>query len=541
MPYHVQKKGKKFCVVKGKTGEKGASIPGGCHPTQAEAVKHMRALYKNAKDASLLSHADAPEQTHAYIRLYFQEGELTVDGRTIDVNAINFNRNPPLPIRLQTIQPEHGGHALAEIAGVCTRVHRDGTVIIGDGVVDMRLPAGAQLVQMAMPGPNGEHPILQTWSPDLGAVLIDEESNAIDEDGTSPRDILEHVVEGTLIGFTVVAMPALGSAVFELQDAVGNTISAAPSRTVMEVPAAPHAQRTPVGAPVTANGGVVVVNNTLRDPSETAGIITTLLSPIAACAGPFAPPASFFAKQPLTELQRWVTITEDGHFFGHAAGFGECHIGYLDRCITIEEIADCRGEGNFEYAMGGGHVVTADGTRIGTGPIAVKGGHADKSLSWIKAMAHYDDPACVAADVCYYMDDFGVQFSGAIRPTATEAMIYALRASGVSLDARQINDSLRYLATCCVNTGGFPKVATRITASAEGDMKILALTGAGGPPLPSDDCNCGCAESKLISDDDDLRIQMKSLATIVAMVGLESAAFDSLTDRVFATLERRIS
>lgn len=43
MPWHIQKRGKKFLVVKGHTGEKGAVV--GTHPSKEKATAHLRALY----------------------------------------------------------------------------------------------------------------------------------------------------------------------------------------------------------------------------------------------------------------------------------------------------------------------------------------------------------------------------------------------------------------------------------------------------------------------------------------------------------------
>lgn len=381
------------------------------------------------------------------VRLYFAEGEASPDGRYINENAINFNRPPPFPFRLQTKQPESGGHAGAELAGVLTNAYRDGTTLVFEGPLDMKSNAG-QLAERLM-----REGFLQTWSPDLGDIVWDEEVTQMDVNGNPTRTVA-HVVSGTYLGGTAVALPALASAVMELLDDNGNVVTPALVRGV-------------------------------RAGGSSSNHIT-------ACGASEAPQAAFFEDPELAQLQRWTTITSEGRVFGHAAGFGECHIGFSDRCITIDQISDCRGDGNFEYAMPG-YVLTAEETMVGTGPIPIKGGHADKALSWQKALAHYDDPESVVADVVYGMDAHGVWFSGALRPTATKEQVYTLRASGVSLDAREIDGKLRYLATCCVNTAGFPKVSMRLAASAEtAEPRILALVAAGGAPQSfiTDECLC---------------------------------------------------
>lgn len=45
MPWKVYKDGDKFCVHKENDGQMGALVPGGCHPTEAQADRHLRALY----------------------------------------------------------------------------------------------------------------------------------------------------------------------------------------------------------------------------------------------------------------------------------------------------------------------------------------------------------------------------------------------------------------------------------------------------------------------------------------------------------------
>lgn len=47
-PYHIEKRGRQFVVVKTATGE---AVPGGAHSTKEKAVKHLYALEANVKDA----------------------------------------------------------------------------------------------------------------------------------------------------------------------------------------------------------------------------------------------------------------------------------------------------------------------------------------------------------------------------------------------------------------------------------------------------------------------------------------------------------
>lgn len=568
------------------------------------------------------------------IRLYFREGEKTPDGRVIDPNAVNFDRQPPYSIRLQTTQPESGGHAGAVVCGVITKIARDGTTIVADGFLDLTQPAGQQAFDLIT------NRTMQTWSPDLGDAVIDIERNTTDEDPNEATHLAElaHVVSATFLGATMVSMPALASAVVELLDHSGNITVPAPDRATLitdpvgvstdpeeskqvidrqdtsrfaetaeetfalhrhknkpsdvknhlkmmhgmfipsdlepdskdpneknepsedamhedhaalhdgdigNMPLQAYAAEDGYALDLTieemktrtfptdvrkkaAKSGTALPDGSFpipdvdalkrairaigraKDPAAAKAHIKkrakTLnqsklipsdwsldLEVISACAASEAPPAEFFTDPRLTELQRWVTVTPEGRVFGHSAGKDECHIGYFDRCVTIDMIEDYNGTGNFEYAMPG-YVITAEGTKVATGPIAVKGGHAAKGLRWQEALSHYDDPSSAVADVVYGRDEFGIWFSGAIRPHATTEQVHMLRASGVSLDAREINGQLRYLATCSVNTPGFPKATARIIASGDSEEpRVLALVG--GSPSPSyEDEDCGCED-----------------------------------------------
>lgn len=439
----------------------------------------------------ILADVEAMRPRATRIRLFYQEGEQTLDRRVIDIGATNFDRPPPWALRIQRVAPAEGGHANAELAGVLDAFYRDGPTLVLEGRIDLASEAGSELERLAYEG------FLQTWSPDLADAVIDVEEHVNDEDSdlADPAEQVAHFVSATFNGATVVAMPALASAVFELLDDEGRVLARSPKREVdTAAPTRTHVIERVVAAPVT-------------DLS------------ISACAGPTAPPPEFFTDPEFTELTRYVYISPEGRFTTHVASYDECHIGYLDRCITIREIADCRGEGNFEHAIQG-YVICSDGSRVSTGPVTIKGGHAPKGLSAAQAMAHYDDPDSAFADVVYGMDEFGCWASGRVRPTATEYQIDIARASGVSLDARQIGGKLRYLATCAVNTRGFTKASARLAASASGDLEILELVAAGGRPLPAPD-DCGCGKFDAVIDPGATANSISNTLTRLAIKSLE--------------------
>lgn len=61
MPYKVYEEDGKFCVHKHTGGNKGATVPGGCHPDKAKADAHMRALY-SATESEKKELTDAQEE-----------------------------------------------------------------------------------------------------------------------------------------------------------------------------------------------------------------------------------------------------------------------------------------------------------------------------------------------------------------------------------------------------------------------------------------------------------------------------------------------
>lgn len=506
IPWFIARKDGKHCVTKG-TKEAPEGVVA-CHPTHQQATAHMRALYRNVNENSttVMGTSDLQvitgpdeEKTGAAasrVRLYFREGERTSDRRVLDPHAINFNRLPPLPIRLQTTQPESGGHAGAEVCGVIDQITRDGLVIVCDGRLDLGSPAGQEASRLITSG------ILQTWSPDVGDVVKDMEILAEDEDGI-PQDFVEHVVEGELLGATIVALPALDSAVIELLDDSGNVIRPAPSRS--GPPATDAMTRTDDPVP----------HETVDEVAESAEL-PIRHSPVIACSGPANPPASFFSDPHLPDLQRYITITADGRVYGHLAGWGECHIGHTGVCIEPPR------EDNYSY-FHIGQVRTADGTLVATGPIALRGGHAELSATPTQAQSHYDDTDKAVMDVAVGPDPHGIWFSGSLRPDTTEEAVRRIMASGVSGDWREIDGSLRLIGICSVNTPGFPKV--RLAASAD-TPRVTALVAAGGRPQSSPDCGCGS---------DDLTEQVAALTRVVEEAGVIATAWDHLLSRIAPT------
>lgn len=194
---------------------------------------------------------------------------------------------------------------------------------------------------------------------------------------------------------------------------------------------------------------------------------------IVAAAVPVEPPTEWFAPLDASAGAYDVVIEDDGRVHGYpAATWDTCHLSY-DECVTPPRSAT-------DYAyFKVGSIRAAGGDRVRTGPLTLKGGHADRTLPMAKAMAYYDDTQSAFADVAIGENELGIWIAGALRPDATPASIRAAMASGFSGDWRWTGDSYELIALSAVNTPGFRrKVDTYEREGLAASMIIDMPTGA---------------------------------------------------------------
>jgi hypothetical protein len=176
-------------------------------------------------------------------------------------------------------------------------------------------------------------------------------------------------------------------------------------------------------------------------------------------------------NDPNFSVHTGITVTDEGRVYGHAAPWGECHIGFSDQCITLPR------EDAHPYFMTG-EVVCADGSRVAVGQITVGTGHAPLSYRASHAAEHYDNTGACVADVAVGNDKFGLWVAGAIRPSVAASRVHELRASGrLSGDWRKVGGQLRLVGLLAVNVPGFPIPATRARI-ASGAPQALVAAGA---------------------------------------------------------------
>lgn len=175
---------------------------------------------------------------------------------------------------------------------------------------------------------------------------------------------------------------------------------------------------------------------------------------------------------PQFSVHTGITVTDEGRVYGHAAPWGECHIGHQQECITLPR------EDAHPYFMTG-EVVCADGSRVGVGQITVGTGHAPLSYRASHAAEHYDNTGAAVADVAVGNDRFGLWVAGAVRPSVAASRVHELRASGrLSGDWRRIGGKLRLVGLLAVNVPGFPLSPPRARVASGAPLSLVAA-GAG--------------------------------------------------------------
>ena len=197
----------------------------------------------------------------------------------------------------------------------------------------------------------------------------------------------------------------------------------------------------------------------------------------AATAVPVAPPDEWFAGLDASAPPYDVVIEDDGRVHGYpAATWDACHLSFPDECVNPPKSAT-------DYAyFKVGSVRTASGERVRTGPLTLRGGHADRTLSASRAMAFYDDTDSAFADVNIGENEHGIWIAGALRPGVSPEQVRTAMASGFSGDWRGIGNDLELIALSAVNTPGFrhnvARYADALAASAIIDLPNAATVAA---------------------------------------------------------------
>ena len=222
---------------------------------------------------------------------------------------------------------------------------------------------------------------------------------------------------------------------------------------------------------------------------------------LIASTGPKAP-AAWFTNPELTGPTH-LTVTDDGRVFGHIAEWTTCHIGYPGVCVSAPH-----SETDYAY-YASKSVLLDDGTMARTGVISLGAGHADHKLGVRGAVEHYDSTSAAVADVCVGEDEWGIWCAGWMRPGTTDEQVYALRASDVSGDWREVAGHQEMVAALAVNVAGLPVARVH-----DGVQVTLVAAGVVHQPATSDPVG-DLAEAIIarLDERDARRARMRALAT----------------------------
>ena len=182
------------------------------------------------------------------------------------------------------------------------------------------------------------------------------------------------------------------------------------------------------------------------------------------------PPIQWFRNPDLPGLTP-LTVDDDGHCYGHLAGWKSSHTGFPGR-----DIAPPRSVSDYAYFHAGSARVL-DGAavaEISVGHLTMDTSHASTMLAQHGAAAHYDDTGTLVANVCAGEDEHGIWFSGAVLPGVDELRLHRFRSCGLSGDWRRIGAGLELVAALSVPVPGFPVPRARVASGA-----ALALVAAG--------------------------------------------------------------
>src|SRR5437762_14218943 len=86
----------------------------------------------------------------ARFEMTVDEGDQSPDGRILDPGSVNFDRPPPLPMMVMTVEAQ--GHDGAQLCGVIDSVQRQGNTIVCQGNFDAGSEAGAEAERLVRDG-----------------------------------------------------------------------------------------------------------------------------------------------------------------------------------------------------------------------------------------------------------------------------------------------------------------------------------------------------------------------------------------------------
>lgn len=217
-----------------------------------------------------------------------------------------------------------------------------------------------------------------------------------------------------------------------------------------------------------ANRSALIASGATESPMLTLIASADEPSSLIADGGRAAYPAEWFDNPRFGKVTSMHIDRETGRIWGHLAQWSSCHVGIAGVCQKPPHSPS-----NYARFMKG--VVDTDGGERRVGCLTYGIGHADPRMRASAATAHYDKLDSVMAYVAIGDDQFGIWYSGVIRPGVSDDDIDMLRAIGaLSGDWRNDGSGLDLIAAVAVNTGGYP-----VPAFAADNGVQMSLVAAG--------------------------------------------------------------
>lgn len=330
-------------------------------------------------------------------------GIETSDGRMLAKDITLTFRTPPMPV-MWTKQTGYG-HEDAFTVGVmeAATLNTKTGQIAASGYMLNTAEADEAATQL-------EHTATRP-SVDLARVewMLTVDGKEITEDDwydlPDDANIVQTITAAELIGVTLVATPAFGDTMLQLN-----------------------------------------ATQESRDPALVAS---------AATFQPRTYAAALFADPQLTEPTLPTLDEATGRVFGHLACFEGCHrsVNAPGECTLVPRSPSAYG--NFHTSPA---VRLDNGERLPVGRLTVGTGHFSTApgANPAAAVAHYDNTGTCFALVRMYEDAHGIAFSGITAPWATPEQIEQGLAAPLSGDWRNLDGrGLDLIAALAVNTPGF--------------------------------------------------------------------------------------
>lgn len=468
------------------------------------------------------------------------EGVMSGDGRMMAEESLTWRH---LPVPLAFLEKITQQHQEGEFCGWIHQVERRGNAIWGKFTLEDNAAGNRLREILANPKGAGRYGV----SVDIDAATVvyaDADGNVMDmidvQDAVyAGEDVVQLMIEGRIIGATCVMHPAF-------QEANVWLIDTDPEPTEALV------------ASVTGRAWrTLYVNDTGALRAAGSDDIEALVASAGVASDAAAPPARYFDLAPMPDPVAFEVHAPDGdgveRCYGLVAQWGDCHVGYPDRCITVPRSPDFSsfygeaeawrefygGPALSRFYAGNKQVLTREGKLVQVGPVILDTVHPSLRMKASDAQAFYAHTGSAVADVRLYVNEHGIVAAGVIRPDADPVQVRKLRASDVSPDWRMVGGELKIMALLAVNVSGFQIEGLAASAGqfkpwaavdeVSGEVVALVAAGAVRQPRPT----------RMAAEVEALRAELAQAREENAALADAFLALSRRVNRAIAPIERR--